>query len=292
VTRTRHLRELIGRDRLLVLPSTYDPLLAKCIERAGFEAIYMAGSGVHASTLGVPDLGMMTFPEMLERARLLADVTSLPLLADAEDGFGAPLDIMRTVRTYERAGIAAIQIEDLAKPKRPWDPKRVIPRDRMLGHLKAALDARVDPDLVVIARTDACAAVGLEEGIERGLAYAAAGADVIQVVTPRPLEDLRAYPKAIAHPLMCNLQDAVLPADISAHEIEAMGYRIAAHATALSRDLVSQRDSRDYAMVVVREATGARIGDLHEASLRSMASRYAVVCSLAEVEASTGASLP
>ncbi len=240
MTKQRRLRELIGRNRLLVVPSTYDPLLAKCIERAGFEAIYMAGSGVHNSVLGVPDLGMVTFPEMLERARLLADVTSLPLLADAEDGFGAPLDIMRTVREYERAGIAAVQIEDLARPKRPWDPKRIISRDRMLGHLKAALDARVDADLVVIARTDACAAVGLEEGIERGLAYAELGADVIQVVTPRSLEDLRAYPRAVRHPLMCNMQDPVLPLDVPAREVEAMGYRIAAHATALSKFVVKQ----------------------------------------------------
>ena len=101
MTRTRRLRDLIARPRLLVLPSTYDPLLARCVEQAGFEALYMAGSGVANGTLAVPDLGMVTFPEMLERARLLADVTSLPLLADAEDGFGAPLDIMRTVRSFD-----------------------------------------------------------------------------------------------------------------------------------------------------------------------------------------------
>jgi 2-methylisocitrate lyase-like PEP mutase family enzyme len=240
MTRTRRLRELIARDRLLVLPSTYDPLLARCVERAGFEALYMAGSGVANGTLAVPDLGMVTFPEMLERARLIADVTALPLLADAEDGFGAPLDIQRTVRAYERAGVAAVQLEDLAKPKRPWDEKRVIPRDRMIGHLRAALDARVDPDLVIIARTDACAAVGVEDGIERGLAYAEAGADVIQVVTPRSLADLRAYAAAVPHPLMCNMQDAVFPPDVPARDVEALGYRIAVHATALSKFVTRQ----------------------------------------------------
>ena len=240
MTRTRRLRELIAREGLLVLPSTYDPLLARCIERVGFEALYMAGSGVANGTLGVPDLGMVTFPEMLERARLLADATSLPLLADAEDGFGAPLDIMRTVRAYERAGVAAVQIEDLAKPKRPWDPKRVIPRAQMIGHLKAALDARLDPDLVIIARTDACAAVGVAEGIERGLAYAEVGADVIQVVTPRSLDDFRTYARAVRHPLMCNMQDAVFPTDVSARDVEALGYRIAVHATALSKFVTKQ----------------------------------------------------
>jgi 2-methylisocitrate lyase-like PEP mutase family enzyme len=238
--RTRRLRELIARRRLLVLPSTYDPLLARCVERAGFEALYMAGSGVANGTLAVPDLGMVTFPEMLERARLLADATSLPVLADAEDGFGAPLDIQRTVRAYERAGVAAVQIEDLAKPKRPWDRKRVIPREQMIGHLRAALDARVDADLVIIARTDACAAVGVEEGIERGLAYAEAGADVIQVVTPRSLDDFRKYAAAVPHPLMCNMQDAAFAPDVSAREVEALGYRIAVHATALSKFVTRQ----------------------------------------------------
>ena len=240
MTRTRRLRELIARPQLLVMPSTYDPLLALCVERAGFEALYMAGSGVAAGTLAGPDLGMVTFPEMLERARLLADATSLPLLADAEDGFGAPLDIQRTVRAYERAGVAAIQIEDLAKPKRPWDRKRVISRAQMIGHLRAALDARVDADLVIIARTDACAAVGVEEGIERGLAYASEGADVIQVVTPRSLDDLRAYGAAVRHPLMCNMQDAVFPTDVAARDVEALGYRIAVHATALVKFVTKQ----------------------------------------------------
>jgi 2-methylisocitrate lyase-like PEP mutase family enzyme len=231
MTRTRRLRELIARDGLLVLPSTYDPLLARCVERAGFEALYMAGSGVHNGTLGVPDLGMVTLPEMLERARLLADVTSLPVLADAEDGFGAPLDVMRTVRAYERAGVAAIQLEDLAKPKRPWDAKRVIPRAQMIGHLRAALDARVDPDLVIIARTDACAAVGADAEV---------GADVIQGVTPKSLDDFRTYARAVPRPLMCNMQDAVFPVDVAARDVEALGYRIAVHATALSKFVTKQ----------------------------------------------------
>jgi 2-methylisocitrate lyase-like PEP mutase family enzyme len=110
----------------------------------------------------------------------------------------------------------------------------------MISHLKAALDARVDPDLVIIARTDACAAVGVEEGIERGLAYAEAGADVIQVVTPRSLTDFRAYGAAVSHPLMCNMQDAAFPPDVAAHDVEALGYRIAVHATALSKFVTKQ----------------------------------------------------
>nr|NIP71511.1 isocitrate lyase/PEP mutase family protein [Gammaproteobacteria bacterium]NIR96512.1 isocitrate lyase/PEP mutase family protein [Gammaproteobacteria bacterium]NIT63243.1 isocitrate lyase/PEP mutase family protein [Gammaproteobacteria bacterium]NIV19293.1 carboxyvinyl-carboxyphosphonate phosphorylmutase [Gammaproteobacteria bacterium]NIY31823.1 carboxyvinyl-carboxyphosphonate phosphorylmutase [Gammaproteobacteria bacterium] len=144
--KTTRLRQLIEAEELLIAPGAYDPYLAKCVERAGFDAIYVTGAGVSHSALGMPDLGLLTFTEMVDRAGRIADAVDVPVFADADTGYGNALNVMRTVRAYERAGVAGLHIEDQEMPKKcgHFDEKRVIPLPEMLGKLKAALDARQD----------------------------------------------------------------------------------------------------------------------------------------------------
>jgi 2-methylisocitrate lyase-like PEP mutase family enzyme len=185
--KTTRLKALIQRPEILLCPGVYDAYLARSVEQAGFEAVYMTGAGVSHSRLGVPDLGLVSFAEMLDQAGRIADSVDIPLIADADTGYGNAINVMRTIRAYERAGVAGCHIEDQEMPKRcgHFDEKRVVPVSEMLGKLAAALDARVDPDFIIIARTDARGVLGLDEALERAQAYAGAGADVIFVESRR-----------------------------------------------------------------------------------------------------------
>src|SRR5579864_974092 len=179
---TTRLRELLAGPDLLVAPGAYDALSARLIAQAGFSAVYMTGFGTAASSLGQPDVGLLTMSEMASRAAALAAVVGdLPLIADADTGYGNPINILRTIREYERAGVAAVHIEDQIWPKKcgHMEGKQVIPMQEMVQKIHAAIDARHDSDFVIIARTDANAVYGLEDALQRGRAYREAGADVI-----------------------------------------------------------------------------------------------------------------
>jgi len=227
---TTRLRELLVQQDLLVAPGAYDALSARLIAQAGFPAVYMTGFGTAASVLGQADVGLLTMSEMVSRAATLAAVVGdRPLIADADTGYGNPINVRRTVREYERAGAAAIHIEDQVWPKKcgHMEGKQVIPADEMVQKIHAAVDARQDPDFVIIARTDANAVYGLEDALSRGRAYREAGADVIFIEAPRSIEELRAIAQAFPDvPLLYNWAESGKTPLLSLEDIHALGFQL------------------------------------------------------------------
>ncbi|UCE87259.1 MAG: isocitrate lyase/PEP mutase family protein [Deltaproteobacteria bacterium] len=252
---SRTLRAALERPELVVAPFVYDGLQARLAEAAGFEAAYMTGFGT-AAARGLPDLGLLTMSEMVENARTLARSVAIPIVCDADTGYGSPLNVMRTVREYERAGAAALHIEDQVWPKRCGflEGKAVIPRDEMVSKVRAACDARRDPDFVIIARTDALAPEGWESAERRARAYRDAGADLVFVDGIRSLRDLDTYAERLADlPRLYNGQ--LLPS----REIEQRGFRLMIHTGTLA---IAFRAVRD-ALAELRETGAIRgAGDL------------------------------
>ncbi len=240
--RTTRLRELINSDEILVAPGTYDPLMAKIIERVGFDAVYMTGAGVSHSTLAMPDLGLTTLTEMVDRARKISDAVEIPVIADADTGYGNAINVIRTVREYERAGVAALHIEDQDMPKRcgHFAGKTLISKEEMLGKLKAALDTRQDEDLLIIARTDARTAESFEAAIERGQAYAEVGADIVFVESPRSEDELSEICRSINRPLLANMVETGLTPLMPAGELQRMGFSVVIFPGGLARFLTRQ----------------------------------------------------
>jgi 2,3-dimethylmalate lyase len=227
---TTRLRTRLAQPGLLVAPGAYDALSARLIAQAGFPAVYMTGFGTAASVLGQPDVGLLTMSEMVSRAAALAAVVGdLPLIADADTGYGNPINVRRTVREYERAGVAAIHIEDQVWPKKcgHMEGKQVIPSDEMVQKIRAAVEARQDPDFVIIARTDANAVYGLEDALRRGRAYRDAGADVIFIEAPRSMEELRSIAQAFPDvPLLYNWAESGKTPLLSLEEIHTLGFKL------------------------------------------------------------------
>ena len=227
---TSRLRELLVGPELVVAPGAYDGLSARLIAQAGFSLVYMTGFGTAASVLGQPDVGLLTMSEMVGRAAALAAVSGdLPLIADADTGYGNPINVRRTIREYEHAGVAGLHIEDQVWPKKcgHMEGKQVIPMDEMAQKIRAALDARQDPDFVIIARTDAIAVNGLEDALLRGQAYREAGADVLFIEAPRSIVELQTIKQAFPDiPLLYNWAESgktpLLPLD----EIQALGFKL------------------------------------------------------------------
>ncbi|MCC6718676.1 MAG: isocitrate lyase/PEP mutase family protein, partial [Acetobacteraceae bacterium] len=181
------LKQAMAPGACVMAPGVADCAMARLVASLGFPALYMTGSGTAAVRLGQPDIGLLTMTEMADNAARIADAAGLPLIADADDGYGNPLNVRRAVRAYERAGVAALHIEDQVSPKRcgHFAGKRLIAAGEMQAKIRAALDARTDPDLQIIARTDALAVEGLSAAIERAASYAEAGADITFVEAPR-----------------------------------------------------------------------------------------------------------
>ena len=231
------LRELIAGPRIAVLPGAYDALTARLAERAGFAAVYLSGAGVSYTHLAQPDVGLVTLDEVLRRAEAITAAVRIPVLADGDTGFGNAINARRTVRAYERAGLAGIQLEDQTFPKRcgHLDGKEVIAAEEMAGKIAAAVDARSSDDFVVVARTDALATAGLDEALRRLRLYADAGADVLFADGPTTLEQLAAVPRALPRPVMANMVEGGRTPLVSAGELERMGYRIAIFPNSLVR---------------------------------------------------------
>jgi 2-methylisocitrate lyase-like PEP mutase family enzyme len=203
----RRLRELLDRNRPLLAPGSHDALSARLVEQAGFDAVYMGGFATTASLLGRPDIGLLGESEMIDNARRIVQTVGLPVIADADTGYGNPLNVIRTVRDYEQAGVAAIHLEDQVSPKRcgHMSGKSVIPVDDMVAKLHAAVDARTDPDFVLIARTDALAVEGVDAAIERARRYAQAGADVLWIEAPDTEQELEKIAAELdGHTLLLN----------------------------------------------------------------------------------------
>ena len=227
---TTRLRELLAGPDLVVAPGAYDALSARLIARAGFPAVYMTGFGTAASVLGQPDVGLLTMSEMVSRAAALAAVVGdLPLIADADTGYGNPINVRRTIREYERAGVAAVHIEDQVWPKKcgHMEGKQVIPLNEMVQKIHAAVDARQDPDFVIIARTDANAVHGFEDALQRGQAYHEAGADVVFIEAPRSIAELKAIAQTFPNaPLLFNWAESGKTPLLTLNEIQTLGYKL------------------------------------------------------------------
>jgi 2-methylisocitrate lyase-like PEP mutase family enzyme len=226
------LRAALNSGRLVVAPGVFDGLSAHLARRTGQAAAYMTGAGVAASGFGLPDLGLVSQTEMAERARMIVDALGdVPLIADADTGYGAPINVVRTVRLYEAAGVAAIQLEDQAFPKRcgHLPDKEVVDAAVFEQTLAAALDARTDDDLLIVARTDARAPLGLDAAIERAHRYAAAGADIIFIEAPQGIDEIERIAREVDAPLLLNLVAGGLTPLESAARLQELGYAVAIH---------------------------------------------------------------
>ena len=227
------LKRLIEKGNIIVAPGIYDCYCAKIAERLGFQAVSITGNAVSAALLGKPDVGLLTLTEMVDNAHRIANAVEIPVIADADTGHGNAINVIRTVREFEAAGVAAIHIEDQESPKRCGHmagPRRVIPIEEMLGKLEAALWARRDPDFLIIARTDAQKAEGLEGAIKRAKAYAELGVDMITVHVTGGRDELKMVSDAIDKPLTVNMDEAGGASLLDLAELQAMGYRLASYA--------------------------------------------------------------
>ncbi len=227
---TTRLRTLLAGPDLIIAPGAYDGLSARLIAQAGFPAVYMTGFGTSASVLGQPDVGLLTMSEMVSRAAALANVIGdIPLIADADTGYGNPLNVRRTIQEYERAGVAAVHIEDQSWPKKcgHMEGKQVIPMQEMVQKIRAACDARRDPDFVIIARTDAAAVTGFADALVRAQAYREAGADVLFIEAPRTREELRTITQTFPNvPQLFNWADSGKTPPLPLDEIRALGFKL------------------------------------------------------------------
>ena len=224
------LSELLRNDGCLVLPGVYDGISAKVAASAGFDALYMTGYGAVASALGVPDAGLATYNEMLDRVRCIASATDRPFLADGDTGYGGLLNVERTVRGYAAAGASGIQIEDQEFPKKcgHTEYRRVIPHADAVAKIKVAVDARPSSDFLIVARTDARYAEGLDSALRRAEAFLKAGADVLFVESPESLDELRRIAETFrGATLLANMVEGGRTPYLSASELAALGFKIA-----------------------------------------------------------------
>src|SRR5690349_5858849 len=220
------LRELLARSEPILAPGAYDALSARLIEAAGFAAVYMTGFGTAASLLGRPDVGLLGMSEMVDNARRIVEAVEVPVIADADTGYGNPLNVVRTVHEYERAGVAAIHLEDQVMPKKcgHMEGKQLIACDEMVQKIRAAVSARRSPDFLLIARTDARAVEGLEATLERARRYREAGADVLFVEAPQTDEEIRAVAQAFPDvPLLFNWAEGGKTPPIGYAQLKALG---------------------------------------------------------------------
>ena len=224
------LRRLLAGPGPVLLPGCYDALGARLIEQAGFDAVYMTGFGTAASLLGRPDVGLLGLAEMVDNAGRIAAATDLPVLADADTGYGNPINVIRTVQAYERAGVAGLHIEDQVLPKRcgHMDGKVVVPTAEMEAKIRAAVDARTNPDLVIVARTDARAPNGLDDAIDRAERFAAAGADALFVEALQGTDEIELVAKELADriPLVFNWVEGGKTPPLSHDRLADLGYKL------------------------------------------------------------------
>ena len=222
------LRELLEAPGIITAPGAYDCLTARIIEQAGFSAVYMTGAGTSVARLGRPDLGLATMTEMVANAAAIVDTVSVPVIADADTGYGGILNVQRTIRQYERSGVAAVHIEDQESPKRcgHLDDKQVIPVEDMVRKVRAAVDARTNDDFVIIVRTDALAVTGWDDTMRRCEAYIEAGADALFVEALRSPEEAERVCAAFDVPMLYNFVESGKSPLIPSYELERLGFKI------------------------------------------------------------------
>ena len=259
--RTTALKAILARREAVLFPGAANALFARVIEDTGFEAMYVTGAGIANMYLGVPDIGLTTLSEIASHVDAIADVVSLPLLVDADTGFGNALNMMRTVRVLERAGAAGIQIEDQVFPKKcgHFDGKYVVPLDEMVSKVKAAVDARHDPDFQIIARTDARAVLGIDAAIDRAHAMIAAGADVTFVESPVSESEMQRIAKELPVPQIANIVHGGRTPDLGRARLAEMGFAGVLYANAALQ--AALRASYDVLNALKRDGSLSKVGD-------------------------------
>jgi len=236
MTPANRLRALLAEDRLLTMPCCFDALSARLIEQEGFDLTFMSGFAASASRIGAPDLGLMSYAEVLDQARNIADAISIPLIADGDTGYGNAMNVRRTVSGLARAGAAAVMIEDQLAPKRCGHTpgKDVVSREEAFDRIRAAVDAREDgDDILILARTDARHTLGLSEAIGRAAKFAELGADILFVEAPKSEAEMRTICDELPLPKMANIVEGGETPDLAPRELEEIGYRIAAYPLSL-----------------------------------------------------------
>ena len=227
MTARQTLRRLIARDGYTMVPGAYDTLTARLVEQAGFDAVYLTGGG-YSRASGYPDLGLLTLNENAHFIGLTVEAVRIPVIADADTGYGNAINVIRTVREYEKTGVAAFHIEDQVSPKKcgHYEGKAVISQAEMVGKIKAAVDTRRDADMAIIARSDARAVEGLQAVIDRVNAYLEAGADIGFVEAPQSVEELRIVGRDVKGPALVNVFEGGKTPMLGAKDLEAMGFRL------------------------------------------------------------------
>src|SRR5215831_6798172 len=227
MTPRQTMRGLVARRSYTMVPGAYDTLTARLVEQAGFEAVYLTGGG-YSRANGYPDLGLLTLSENVRFIGLAVEAVGIPVIADADTGYGNAINVIRTVREYEKTGVAFFHIEDQVSPKKcgHYEGKEVIGLGEMVGRIHAAVDTRRDQDLIIIARSDARAVEGLQASIDRVNAYLEAGADVGFVEAPQSIEELRIVSRQVKGPALVNVFEGGKTPMVPASELEAMGFRL------------------------------------------------------------------
>ena len=266
-TPARRLRDRLRSAELLVAPGVFDGLSARIAAAEGFEALYASGGAI-ARSAGVPDFGLLSLTEVLARVREIVDATNLPVIADADAGYGNALNVYRTVREFERHGVAALHLEDQVSTKKcgHYAGKQLVSAAEMVGKLRAAQEARRDPDLVLIARTDARAVEGLENAVRRGNAYAAAGADMVFVEAPESEDELRTIAREVRAPLLVNMFQGGRTPLVAPGALAAMGYRVMIVPSDLQRAAIRAMQEAAAAIKATGTASGmgARLAGFNE----------------------------
>jgi 2-methylisocitrate lyase-like PEP mutase family enzyme len=255
------LKQLFQRDRLLVAPGCFDGLSARLVEEAGFEAAYLSG-GALARSMGIPDIGLVTMSEVIERAAQVVAAVKIPIIADADTGYGNAVNLVRSVKEFERTGVAAIHIEDQITPKRcgHLDGKEVIPLAEMEKKLQAALASRSDPEFLIIARTDARGVHGFDDAIRRGNAFAELGVDAVFVEAPQSEAELEEIPRALPNvPLLVNVFKGGKTPMLPVERLQQMGYRIAIYPSETQRAAIHAM--RQALGLLKREGTTEKMDD-------------------------------
>jgi 2-methylisocitrate lyase-like PEP mutase family enzyme len=254
------LRELLRGGDVIVAPGVWDGLSARLVARAGFVAAYATGGGI-ARSMGYPDLGLLSLSEIVDRLANIVEHARVPVIADADTGYGNALNAQRAVREFERAGVAALHLEDQTFPKRcgHYDDKAVVPTREMAQKLRAARDAMTDPDIVLIARTDALAVEGLDAAIERAHAYASAGADVIFVEAPVSIEQIETIARRVPQPKLINMFQGGKTPLVPVARLKTLGYQIVIVPSDLQRAAIRAMD--DVLAALVRDGSSAALVD-------------------------------
>lgn len=230
----RRLRQRLGEPGLIVAPGVFEMISARMADRLGFDTLYMTGYGTVASYLGLPDAGIASYTDMVNRAGAFAQGTQTPLIADGDTGYGGLLNVAHTVRGYEAAGVTGIQLEDQEYPKKCGHTpgRRVIALEEMVRKIKVAVESRTDPDFLIVARTDARTPHGIDEALRRAQAYSDAGADILFVESPESTDEMARIASTFAKPTLINIVEGGRTPALSKTELEQMGFKMAIYPTA------------------------------------------------------------